>query len=250
MFPSCRRSTPTPTAAVNLAAVVEDVRQDLLPLLQETGAQLTVDVPACRPSFSEKNLRISGVQPAQQRPEVPLARPPPRIDVRAHVRPRRQLPCSKCTTTAWASTRATGPRPLQHVPALPRPRRGLPALASTWSSAWSRMPAAASRSTASLGPAPPFSCTCRTRPPRPRRLFLPSVLLWPLFPAPCSSTTTTPPTTSTKPCSAHGHHRHRLVAANGQEALTRCTPTARPAALAHLPGPDSARHENAAHERL
>jgi signal transduction histidine kinase len=48
-----------PAVAVSLAAVVEDVRQDLLPLLQETGGQLTTETEDCRPLvFSEKNLRL------------------------------------------------------------------------------------------------------------------------------------------------------------------------------------------------
>ncbi|MBC6698424.1 PAS domain-containing sensor histidine kinase [Hymenobacter puniceus] len=43
---------------VDLAAVVEDVRQDLRPLLLETGAQLIIDVAATPPVlFAEKNLR-------------------------------------------------------------------------------------------------------------------------------------------------------------------------------------------------
>ena len=48
-----------PAAAVPLAAVVEDVRQDLLPLLHETGGQLEVELGDCLPLvFSEKNLRL------------------------------------------------------------------------------------------------------------------------------------------------------------------------------------------------
>jgi PAS domain S-box-containing protein len=48
-----------PPAAVPLAAVVEDVRQDLLPLLRETGGQLDVELNNCLPLvFSEKNLRL------------------------------------------------------------------------------------------------------------------------------------------------------------------------------------------------
>lgn len=48
-----------PVAAVSLPAVVEDVRQDLLPLLQETGGHLTVETDDCQPLvFSEKNLRL------------------------------------------------------------------------------------------------------------------------------------------------------------------------------------------------
>jgi signal transduction histidine kinase len=47
-----------PATLVPLAAVVEEVRLDLLPLLQHPGARLSVDVPAdtCVP-LSEKNLR-------------------------------------------------------------------------------------------------------------------------------------------------------------------------------------------------
>ncbi|MBF9141907.1 sensor histidine kinase [Hymenobacter properus] len=47
-----------PTEPVDLAAVVRDVRLDLEPLLQSTGAQLEVDVAAAPAvMFSEKNLR-------------------------------------------------------------------------------------------------------------------------------------------------------------------------------------------------
>jgi signal transduction histidine kinase len=47
-----------PATTVLLAAVVEDVRQDLLPRLTEAGALLEVDVDNCQPRlFSEKNLR-------------------------------------------------------------------------------------------------------------------------------------------------------------------------------------------------
>ena len=47
-----------PAATVPLAAVVEDVRQDLLPRLTEAGARLEVAVDNCQPRlFSEKNLR-------------------------------------------------------------------------------------------------------------------------------------------------------------------------------------------------
>jgi PAS domain S-box-containing protein len=47
-----------PTEPVDLAAVVRDVRLDLEPLLQSTGAELEVDVEAApRVMFSEKNLR-------------------------------------------------------------------------------------------------------------------------------------------------------------------------------------------------
>ena len=47
-----------PAVALQLADVVEDVRQDLLPLLTEAGAQLNVVLIDCQPRvFSEKNLR-------------------------------------------------------------------------------------------------------------------------------------------------------------------------------------------------
>ncbi|GAB3577439.1 sensor histidine kinase [Hymenobacter daeguensis] len=47
-----------PTASVEVAAVVHDVRLDLEPLIQSTGAELTVDVAAVPTVlFSEKNLR-------------------------------------------------------------------------------------------------------------------------------------------------------------------------------------------------
>ncbi|WP_426061486.1 PAS domain-containing protein [Hymenobacter sp. B1770] len=47
-----------PATQVPLAAVVEEVRLDLLPLLQQTQARLTVNVPAdAHLPFSEKNLR-------------------------------------------------------------------------------------------------------------------------------------------------------------------------------------------------
>ncbi|TGE08783.1 PAS domain-containing sensor histidine kinase [Hymenobacter fodinae] len=48
----------TPTAVVDVAAVVEDVRRDLQPLLLETAAQLMVAIEAVPwVQFSEKNLR-------------------------------------------------------------------------------------------------------------------------------------------------------------------------------------------------
>jgi signal transduction histidine kinase len=47
-----------PTASVDVAPVVHDVRLDLDPLVQSTGGQLTVDVAAVpQVLFSEKNLR-------------------------------------------------------------------------------------------------------------------------------------------------------------------------------------------------
>ncbi|MCB2408713.1 PAS domain-containing protein [Hymenobacter lucidus] len=52
-----KEHTPT-SAAVDLAAIISDVRLDLAPLLQESGAELLVEVAHC-PSilFPEKNLR-------------------------------------------------------------------------------------------------------------------------------------------------------------------------------------------------
>ena len=48
-----------PAAAVSLASVVEDVRHDLRPLLEETCGQLAVEIDDCQPLvFSEKNLRL------------------------------------------------------------------------------------------------------------------------------------------------------------------------------------------------
>ncbi|RZL05205.1 MAG: HAMP domain-containing histidine kinase, partial [Hymenobacter sp.] len=47
-----------PAVMLRLADVVEDVRQDLLPLLTEASAQLEVAVDDCQPRvFSDKNLR-------------------------------------------------------------------------------------------------------------------------------------------------------------------------------------------------
>ena len=76
------------TAAVNLAAVVEDVRQDLLPLLQATRAKLVVDVPALPAiHFSEKNLRSIVYNLLSNALKYHSPDRPPRVDVRAHVRP-------------------------------------------------------------------------------------------------------------------------------------------------------------------
>ncbi|TPG63795.1 sensor histidine kinase [Hymenobacter nivis] len=74
--------------AVNLAAVVEDVRQDLLPLLQATGAKLVVDVPALPAiQFSEKNLRSIVYNLLTNAVKYHSPARPPHVDVRAHVRP-------------------------------------------------------------------------------------------------------------------------------------------------------------------
>ncbi|UOQ74904.1 PAS domain-containing protein [Hymenobacter cellulosilyticus] len=48
----------TPATSIDLAAIIENVRQDLLPLIQATSAKLFIDVAARPPiQFSEKNLR-------------------------------------------------------------------------------------------------------------------------------------------------------------------------------------------------
>ncbi|WP_426062216.1 PAS domain-containing protein, partial [Hymenobacter sp. B1770] len=76
-----------PAAAVNLAAVVDDVRQDLTPLLQEAGAKLVVDVGAHPPvQFSEKNLRSIVYNLLSNALKYRSPDRPPRIDLRAHVR--------------------------------------------------------------------------------------------------------------------------------------------------------------------
>ena len=76
------------TALVNLAAVVEDVRQDLLPLLQAAGAQLSVAVTALPPiQFSEKNLRSIVYNLLSNAVKYRSPDRPPRVDVRGHVRP-------------------------------------------------------------------------------------------------------------------------------------------------------------------
>ncbi|WP_051718743.1 PAS domain-containing protein [Hymenobacter sp. IS2118] len=72
---------------VDLAAVIEDVRQDLAPLLKETNAQLTVAVtnfPAIL--FSEKNLRsvVYNLLSNALKYRHPDRRP--HVDVQAHVR--------------------------------------------------------------------------------------------------------------------------------------------------------------------
>ena len=82
-----KEHTPA-TALVNLAAVVEDVRQDLLPLLQAAGAKLVVDVPAVPAiAFSEKNLRSIVYNLLSNAVKYHSPDRSPHIDVRAHVRP-------------------------------------------------------------------------------------------------------------------------------------------------------------------
>jgi signal transduction histidine kinase len=82
-----KEHTPA-TASVNLAAVVEDVRQDLLPLLQEAGAKLVVDVPTLPAiQFSEKNLRSIVYNLLSNALKYRSPDRAAHIDVRAHVRP-------------------------------------------------------------------------------------------------------------------------------------------------------------------
>ena len=74
--------------AVSLAAVVEDVRQDLLPLLQVAGARLTVAIPnPTLVQFSEKNLRSVVYNLLSNALKYRSPGRTPHIDVRAHARP-------------------------------------------------------------------------------------------------------------------------------------------------------------------
>jgi signal transduction histidine kinase len=82
-----KEHTPT-TASVNLAAVIEDVRQDLVPLLQAAGAKLVIDVPDLPAiHFSEKNLRSIVYNLLSNAVKYRHLDRTPHIDVRAHVRP-------------------------------------------------------------------------------------------------------------------------------------------------------------------
>ncbi|GAB2715580.1 hypothetical protein GCM10011495_22270 [Hymenobacter frigidus] len=78
----------TPAAdSVNLAAVVEDVRQDLLPLLQETGTRLVVDIAATPPiHFAAKNLRSIVYNLLSNAVKYRSPDRAPHVDVRAHIR--------------------------------------------------------------------------------------------------------------------------------------------------------------------
>jgi PAS domain S-box-containing protein len=76
------------TALVNLAAVVEEVRQDLWPQLAAANARLVIDVSALPPvQFAEKNLRsvVYNLLSNAIKYRHPDRRP--HIDVLAHVRP-------------------------------------------------------------------------------------------------------------------------------------------------------------------
>jgi PAS domain S-box-containing protein len=75
------------SASVNLAAVVDDVRQDLAPLLQQTGARLVVDVAALPPIyFSEKNLRSIVYNLLSNALKYRHPDRTSHVDLRAHVR--------------------------------------------------------------------------------------------------------------------------------------------------------------------
>ncbi|GAB3241120.1 hypothetical protein GCM10027346_36160 [Hymenobacter seoulensis] len=76
------------TTLVNLATVVEDVRLDLLPQLQEAGVRLGVDVSDQPPvQFSEKNLRSIVYNLLSNAVKYRHPARTPHVDVRAHVRP-------------------------------------------------------------------------------------------------------------------------------------------------------------------
>lgn len=71
---------------VNLAAVIEDVRQDLMPLLQAVGAKLTIDVADLPPiKFSAKNLRSIVFNLLSNAIKYHSPDRTPHIDVRGHV---------------------------------------------------------------------------------------------------------------------------------------------------------------------
>ena len=77
----------TPTTAVDLATIVEDVRQDLLPLMHSISAKLVVDVTdRLAIQFSEKNLRSVVYNLLSNALKYHSPDRPPRVDVRAHVR--------------------------------------------------------------------------------------------------------------------------------------------------------------------
>ncbi|SFQ83509.1 PAS domain-containing sensor histidine kinase [Hymenobacter arizonensis] len=81
-----KEHTPA-TVAVNLAAIIEDVRQDLVPQLQAAGAKLVVNVGALPPiQFSEKNLRSVVYNLLSNAVKYRSPDRPSRVDVRGHVR--------------------------------------------------------------------------------------------------------------------------------------------------------------------
>ena len=81
-----KEHTPA-TTRVDLAAVVEGVRQDLRPLIEAAGAKLFVDVAALPPvQFTEKNLRSIVYNLLSNALKYRHPDRTPHVDVRAHVR--------------------------------------------------------------------------------------------------------------------------------------------------------------------
>jgi PAS domain S-box-containing protein len=77
-----------PAAALNLAAVVEDVRLDLASLLETAQARLRVDLPAAPPVlFAQKNLRSVVYNLLSNALKYRHPDRQPHIDVRAQVQP-------------------------------------------------------------------------------------------------------------------------------------------------------------------
>ncbi|WP_400191612.1 PAS domain-containing protein [Hymenobacter sp. B81] len=77
-----------PATAIDLASVVENVRQDLLPLIRATGARLEIDVAARPPvQFSEKNLRSVVYNLLSNALKYHSPDRAPRVALRAHVEP-------------------------------------------------------------------------------------------------------------------------------------------------------------------
>ena len=75
------------TTAVDLATVVEEVRQDLAPLIQATGARVRVEVTGFPPVlFPEKNLRSVVYNLLSNALKYHSPNRTPHIDVQAHVR--------------------------------------------------------------------------------------------------------------------------------------------------------------------
>jgi signal transduction histidine kinase len=73
-------------SSVNLAALIEDVRQDLRPQLEAAGAKLVVDVAALPPiQFSEKNLRSVVYNLLSNAVKYRSPDRAPRIEVSGHV---------------------------------------------------------------------------------------------------------------------------------------------------------------------
>ena len=81
-----KEHTPA-SESVSLAAVVEDVRQDLWPLLRETGTRLLISVAATPPvHFAAKNLRSVVFNLLSNAVKYRSPARTPHVDVRTHVR--------------------------------------------------------------------------------------------------------------------------------------------------------------------